>query len=231
MPEPETIFAHAGRLLEKSGALAGKHVLVTAGPTREAIDPVRYISNRSSGKMGYAIAEAAKRRGANVTLVTGPASIIEPSGVTVTRVNTAAEMHDAVMRALPSHQIVVGAAAVADYAPAEIATTKIKSAELTLSLKKNPDILAAIGSANPRPFVVAFAAETDSVESNAKQKLERKNADLIVANDVSDASIGFDADQNEVIVIARDGSSTKIERAPKLVVANRILDLIVAHLK
>ena len=230
MPDPPIIIERVKQHFIPRD-LDGQSVLVTAGPTREAIDPVRFISNRSSGKMGYAIAEAAKRRGANVTLVTGPASIIEPSGVNVMRVNTAAEMHDAVMRALPSTQIVVGAAAVADYAPAEVAKSKIKSAELTLSLKKNPDILASIASATPRPFIVAFAAETDSVESNAKEKLAKKNADLIVANDVSDASIGFDADQNEVIVIARDGSSTKIARAPKLVVANRILDLVVAHRK
>jgi phosphopantothenoylcysteine decarboxylase / phosphopantothenate---cysteine ligase len=205
----------------------GKSVLVTAGPTREPIDPVRYISNRSSGKMGYAIAEAARRRGANVTLVSGPTSIIEPSGVNVTRVNTAAEMHDAVLRALPSHQIVVGAAAVSDYAPQNVAAHKVKSQELSLTLKKNPDILGTIASANPRPFIVAFAAETESVEQNAREKLAKKDADLIVANDVSDSSIGFDAEQNEVMVIARDGSSIKIERAPKLVVANRILDLVV----
>jgi phosphopantothenoylcysteine decarboxylase/phosphopantothenate--cysteine ligase len=207
--------------------LEGKSVLVTAGPTREPIDPVRYISNRSSGKMGYAIAEAARRRGANVTLVSGPTSIIEPSGVSVTRVNTAAEMRDAVLRALPSHQIVVGAAAVADYAPQDVAAQKIKSSELSLTLKKNPDILGTIASANPRPFIVAFAAETESVEQNAREKLAKKDADLIVANNVADSSIGFDADQNEVLVIARDGSSTKIARAPKLVVANRILDLVV----
>ena len=215
--------------------LEGQSVLVTAGPTREPIDPVRFISNRSSGKMGYAIAEAARRRGANVTLVTGPTSINEPAGISVMRVGTAAEMHDAVLRALPTHQIVVGAAAVADYAPATMAHTKIKKErsgdELSLDLKKNPDILSAIGSANPRPFIVAFAAETDSVESNAREKLTRKNADLIVANDVSDASIGFDSDQNEVTVFGRDGAATKIARAPKLTVANRILDLVVSSIR
>ena len=215
--------------------LEGQSVLVTAGPTREPIDPVRFISNRSSGKMGYAIAEAARRRGANVTLVTGPTTINEPAGISVMRVGTAAEMHDAVLRALPTQQIVVGAAAVADYAPATMAQTKIKKErsgdELSLDLKKNPDILSAIGSANPRPFIVAFAAETDSVESNAREKLARKNADLIVANDVSDASIGFDSDQNEVTVFGRDGAATKIARAPKLAVANRILDLVVSSIR
>jgi phosphopantothenoylcysteine decarboxylase/phosphopantothenate--cysteine ligase len=229
MPDPPVLVARVKEHFVPRD-LEGKSVLVTAGPTREPIDPVRFISNRSSGKMGYAIAEAAKRRGANVTLVTGPTSLNDPAGVNVTRVTTAAQMHDAVMRALPSHQIVVGAAAVGDYAPSEVAATKIKSRELSLSLKKNPDILASIGSAKPAPFIVAFAAETDAMESNAREKLQKKNADLIVANDVSDSSIGFDSDQNEVTVIARDGSSTKIERASKLVVANRILDLVVARL-
>jgi phosphopantothenoylcysteine decarboxylase/phosphopantothenate--cysteine ligase len=215
--------------------LEGKRVLVTAGPTREAIDPVRYISNRSSGKMGYAIADAARRRGADVTLVTGPTNLPAPPGVAVANVTTAAEMRDVVMRHLASHDVVIKAAAVADYAPAGVADRKIKKEaagdELTLALRKTPDILAEIGVANPRPFVVAFAAETDNVEENAREKLQRKNADLIVANDVRDTSIGFDSDQNEVLVIARDGSTTRIERAPKLVVANRILDLVVAGMK
>jgi phosphopantothenoylcysteine decarboxylase/phosphopantothenate--cysteine ligase len=211
--------------------LEGKSILVTAGPTREPIDPVRYISNRSSGKMGYAIAEAARRRGAKVTLVSGPTAIPAPAGVAITRVTTAAEMHAAVMDALPAQQIVIKAAAVADFTPVSVSAQKIKKQageeEKTLTLKKTPDILAEIGARSPRPFVVAFAAETDSVEASAREKLVRKNADLIVANDVADPSIGFDSDQNAVTVIARDGSSTNIERAPKIVVANRILDLVV----
>jgi phosphopantothenoylcysteine decarboxylase/phosphopantothenate--cysteine ligase len=213
--------------------LTGRTVLVTAGPTREPIDPVRYMSNRSSGKMGYAIAEAARRRGATVTLVSGPTSLIAPAGVAFTRINTAAEMHEAVMQTLPSQQIVIKAAAVADYAPVAAADQKIKkesSTGLTLAFKKNPDILSDIGSATPRPFVVAFAAETENVEANAREKLMRKNADLVVANDVADSSIGFDSDQNEVIVIGRDGSTTKIEKAAKITVANKILDLVVERL-
>jgi phosphopantothenoylcysteine decarboxylase/phosphopantothenate--cysteine ligase len=232
MPDPSAI---ASFVKQHFGArdLEGKNVLVTAGPTREAIDPVRYISNRSSGKMGYAIAEAARRRGANVTLVSGPTSLPAPAGVAISSVTTAAQMHDAVMHALPQQQIVIKAAAVADYAPLAAATSKIKkdSVEaLTLTLKKNPDILSDVAAATPRPFIVAFAAETDHVEANAREKLQRKNADLIVANDVADASIGFDSDQNEVIVIERDGSTTRIERAPKIVVANRILDMVVQRL-
>jgi phosphopantothenoylcysteine decarboxylase/phosphopantothenate--cysteine ligase len=230
MPDPSAI---ASFVKQQFGArdLEGKNILVTAGPTREPIDPVRYISNRSSGKMGYAIAEAARRRGANVTLVSGPTALPVPAGVVFSRVETAEEMHDAVLRALPSQQIVIKAAAVADFAPASPAGKKIKkdaAGELTLTLRKGRDILAEVAAANPRPFIVAFAAETDSVESNAREKLRRKGADLIVANDVSDASIGFDSDRNEVLVIARDGTATKIENAPKIVVADRILDLIVS---
>jgi phosphopantothenoylcysteine decarboxylase/phosphopantothenate--cysteine ligase len=213
--------------------LEGRNILITAGPTREAIDPVRYLSNRSSGKMGYALAEAAARRGANVTLVSGPTALMTPAGVTLQQISSAAEMYERVMSALPRHQIVIKAAAVADFTPVEVADRKIKKGdrdELTLTLKKTPDILAAIGSASPKPFVVAFAAETDSVEANAKTKLLKKNADLIVANDVADHSIGFDSEQNEVVVLARDGSATRLAKAPKLVIANRILDLVLQHL-
>jgi phosphopantothenoylcysteine decarboxylase/phosphopantothenate--cysteine ligase len=214
--------------------LEGKHILVTAGPTREPLDPVRYISNRSSGRMGYAIAEAARRRGAHVTLVSGPVSMAAPAGVDLTRVGTAREMHAAVMAAAPHHQIVIKAAAVADFSAADVADKKIKkkegSDELTLTLRKNPDILADVSRLEPRPFIVAFAAETDSVEANAREKLQRKGADLIVANDVSDHTIGFDSHQNEVLVIARDGGTTRLEKAPKSVIANRLLDLILARM-
>jgi phosphopantothenoylcysteine decarboxylase/phosphopantothenate--cysteine ligase len=215
--------------------LEGHAVLVTAGPTREPIDPVRYISNRSSGKMGYALADAARCRGARVTLVSGPTSLPAPAGVEMVDVVTAAEMHDAVMQHLAAHDIVIGAAAVADYAPATVADRKIKKEatgeSLTLALKKNPDILAAIGAADPKPFIVAFAAETDDVEGHAREKLTRKNADLIVANDVSDGRIGFDSGENEVTVIGREGGGVRIARAAKVVVANRILDLVVERLE
>jgi len=213
--------------------LDGKSLLVTAGPTREAIDPVRYISNRSSGKMGYAIADAARRRGANVTLVSGPVSIPVPNGVAVSQVTSASEMHDAVLSALPQ-QIIIKAAAVADFAPPQAADRKIKKErgrdEMTLALRKTPDILEALARVKPRPFVVAFAAETNDVADNAKKKLDAKSADLIVANDVSDKTIGFDSDQNEVLIIARDGKSVKIAKSSKIVVANRILDEVVKRL-
>jgi len=232
MPDPPVIVARVQEHF-RARDLQGRSILVTAGPTREPIDPVRFISNRSSGKMGYAMAEAAQRRGASVTLVSGPTSLMSPAGVAFTRVNTAAEMRDAVMQNLAGNQIVIKAAAVSDFAPAATSPRKIKKEdgnELTLTFRKNPDILSDITSASPRPFVVAFAAETEAVEENARQKLMRKDADLIVANDVADHSIGFDSDQNEVLVIARDGSAIKIDRAPKLIIANRILDLVVERL-
>lgn len=215
--------------------LEGRRVLVTAGPTREPLDPVRYLSNRSSGKMGYAIADAARRRGAQVTLVSGPTSVIVPTGVDVQRVTTAAEMHAAVMRAAADHQIVIKAAAVADFAPVSVADRKIKKSEdrdtLTIELRKNPDILADVSKLSPRPFIVAFAAETDMVEQNAREKLRRKGADLIVANDVADARIGFDSNENEVLIIGRDGATTRFARASKDDIANRILDVVVAQLR
>jgi phosphopantothenoylcysteine decarboxylase/phosphopantothenate--cysteine ligase len=215
--------------------LKGRTILVTAGPTREPIDPVRYISNRSSGKMGYAIAEAARKRGASVTLVSGPTALDDPFGVAVTRVVTAEEMHAAVLAAAPQHQIVIKAAAVSDFAPRTIADRKIKKSEhteeLTLTLRRNPDILTDVARLTPRPFIVAFAAETEAVEANAREKLLRKGADLIVANDVKDPSIGFDSDQNEVLVIAAsDGSATRIAKSAKSEIANRLLDVIVARL-
>lgn len=232
LAEIPTIVARVQELFRPKD-LQGRAILVTAGPTREPIDPVRYISNRSSGKMGYAIAEAARRRGASVTLVSGPTSVTPPAGVSLTRVTTASQMHDAVVQNLRGQQIVIKAAAVADYAPAATASQKIKKAsgdELTLTFRKNPDIIDSIAAAVPRPFIVAFAAETEALEANAREKLVRKNADLIVANDVADTSIGFDSDQNEVLVISRNGQMTKIEKAPKIVVANRILDLVLEHL-
>ena len=233
MPDVPVLVEHV-RAHFVARDLAGKNVLVTAGPTREPIDPVRYLTNRSSGKMGYAIAEAARRRGANVTLVSGPVALPMPAGVTLTRVTTAEEMHAAVLAAAPSQQIVIKAAAVADFAPLQVADHKIKKRDgeegLTIALRKNPDILADVAHVDPRPFIVAFAAETDMIEENAREKLQRKGADLIVANDVADMAIGFDSDQNEVLVIGRDGATVRIARAAKSVIANRLLDLVVERL-
>ena len=214
--------------------LEGRRVLVTAGPTREAIDPVRYISNRSSGKMGYAIADAACRRGAIVTLISGPTALAVPAGVDVTQITTAQQMHDAVMANASGNHVVIKAAAVSDFAPVAVADQKIKKTadrdEMSLTLKKNPDILSALAKVEPRPFIVAFAAETSSLEANAREKLHRKDADLIVANDVSTDGIGFDSEENEVLIISRNGESSRLEKAPKFVIANRILDVVVKRL-
>ncbi len=236
MPDVPVLVEIVRSHFATSQDLQGRTILVTAGPTREPIDPVRYISNRSSGKMGYALAEAARKRGASVTLVSGPTALDVPAGVEVTRVITAEEMHAAVMAAAPRHQIVIKAAAVSDFAPRTIADRKIKKSdgveELTLTLKRNPDILTDVARLTPRPFIVAFAAETEAVEANAREKLLRKGADLIVANDVKDPSIGFDSDQNEVLVIAAsDGSATRIAKSAKSEIANRLLDVIVARLQ
>jgi len=233
MPDPPVLIARVQRHFGRRD-LEGKRVVVTAGPTREAIDPVRYLTNRSSGRMGYALAAAAERRGARVTLISGPTSLQAPAGVTLVPVESAQQMYDAVMAALPDADLVIKAAAVADFAPAQVAAQKMKKQpgvdSLTLELQKTPDIVAAIGALSRHPFLVAFAAETDAVEANAREKLARKGADLIVANDVSNRAIGFDSAENEVIVFGRDGTESRIARAPKSVVAERILDLVVARL-
>jgi len=214
--------------------LAGKTILITAGPTREAIDPVRYISNRSSGRMGYALADAAQNRGASVTLISGPTALLVPPNVRLTRVTSAKEMREAVFAEAPGQEVVIKAAAVSDFTPAEVAEHKIKKQpgqdEIVLRLKKTADILGELGASEPRPFIVAFAAETDALEAHAREKLTRKNADLIVANDVADTAIGFDSEQNEVLIIARDGSITRLARAPKRVIADQILDAVLARL-
>jgi phosphopantothenoylcysteine decarboxylase/phosphopantothenate--cysteine ligase len=233
MPDPPVIADQVRTLLGPRD-LDGVRVLVTAGPTREAIDPVRYISNRSSGRMGYAIAAAAARRGATVVLVSGPTNLTPPAGVDTVFVTSATQMHEAVMARVSTADLVVKAGAVADFTPIRPAERKIKKQEgvdsLMIELRKTPDILAEIGAMSPRPFLVAFAAETDTVEENAKEKLLRKGADLIVANDVSDRRIGFDSDENEVTVIGRDGVEERIDRAEKSIVADRLLDLLIPRL-
>ena len=233
MPDPPIIAEHVKRRLQPQD-LSGKKILITAGPTREPIDPVRFVSNRSSGKMGYALAEAAARRGAEVTLVSGPTALRVPPGVTMSPVSTAEEMYREVMGNLDSKDVIIKAAAVADYAPAEPLSSKMKKSvagdEVMLKLRKNPDILEEVARRKNGALLIAFAAETDSVEQNARQKLQRKGADFIVANDVSDSTIGFDSDQNEVLIIGRDGSETKLAKASKFVIANQILDLVLKNL-
>jgi phosphopantothenoylcysteine decarboxylase/phosphopantothenate--cysteine ligase len=211
-----------------SGALAGLTVLVTAGPTHEPIDPVRFLGNRSSGKMGFAIAAEAARRGARTVLIAGPVALPTPAGVERHDVETALEMEAAVRREAPSADLVVMSAAVADFRPHRYADRKIKRHEGTpeLELVPNPDILAALPEIAPAALRVGFAAETGLSDAEAQRKLAAKRADLLVANDVSRGDIGFGADQNEVVVYAPDAEPVRISRRPKSAVAFALLDLI-----
>ncbi|MBQ4890057.1 bifunctional phosphopantothenoylcysteine decarboxylase/phosphopantothenate--cysteine ligase CoaBC [Shewanella sp. MMG014] len=212
--------------------LAGVKLLLTAGPTREAIDPVRYISNHSSGKMGFALATAATQMGAEVTLVSGPVNLATPSHVNRIDVESAQNMLDAVMEHVDGQDIFIGCAAVADYRIAEVAESKIKkSAEnMQLEMTRNPDILANVAALKNRPFTVGFAAETDNVEEYARGKLERKKLDLIAANDVSIAGLGFNADANALHVFWQDGSQ-QLPATDKLTLAKQLLTLIATKIK
>ncbi|MFP4635411.1 MAG: bifunctional phosphopantothenoylcysteine decarboxylase/phosphopantothenate--cysteine ligase CoaBC [Nitriliruptoraceae bacterium] len=215
--------------------LAGRRVIVTAGGTREPLDPVRYLGNRSSGRMGYALAAAAARRGAQVVLVSAPTALDTPAGVERVDVTTALEMRDAVLARVDGADLVIKAAAVADFRPDRAAATKLKKdphdpdAAPSLTLVRNPDILAELGAARGdgrRPVLVGFAAETDEVEANARAKLERKGADLLVVNDVSSADAGFEVDTNRVVLLDRDGGRYELELASKPQIADGILDAV-----
>lgn len=217
MLEPPDLVARAAALFE-TGTLAGRHVLITAGPTQEPLDPVRYISNRSSGKMGYAVAQAALDAGARVTLITGPTALTPPSRAQVVRVATAQAMYDAVHAHASKADIFIGVAAVADYRAAEVAPQKIKKGAdtLTLVLQKNPDILASVAALTPRPYTVGFAAETGDVERLAREKLLAKGADLVAANEVG-ADLGFDTEDNALLLVDRQGTlSLPMQPKPKL---------------
>ncbi len=236
MPEPETIFAHVGRLLEDRGApLVGRRVLVTAGPTREAIDPVRYLSNHSSGRMGTAIAAAAWRRGAEVTLVAGPLAVPVPVGVHHLHVESTSEMQAAVERELPASDVLVMAAAPADYRPAEVSTSKLKKSgeARSIALTENSDILASTRTARrDGAVVVGFALETDDVVANARRKLDAKALDLIVLNDAKEPGAGFAVDTNRVTILTRGVEEP--ERLPLLTkheVGDAILDRVEALLR
>lgn len=226
MLEPMAIVAALSAAFE-GGRLAGRRVVVTAGPTREPIDPVRYISNRSSGRMGYALAQAFAEAGAQVTLISGPVVLTPPAGVEVIAVESAVDMADAVERTVDESDIFVAAAAVADYRTVDVAPQKIKKSgsDLTITLTQNPDIVARVASRSPRPFVVGFAAETDNVLVNARAKLERKQLDMIAANDVSDRSIGFDAEENALQVLWTGGEVT-LARASKQKIARELVAVI-----
>lgn len=231
MQEPT---AMAEQLVQFFGpkSLCGHNVLITAGPTREAIDPVRYISNHSSGKMGYSLAQAAAEMGAKVTLVSGPVNLATPPGVTRIDVDSAQQMLEAVMGQVEQHDIFIGCAAVADYRIAAVADQKIKKSaeQMQLALVRNPDILAAVAQHAIRPFTVGFAAETNDVEQYARGKLQRKKLDMIAANDVSIQGLGFNADSNALQVFWQDGSQ-QLPATDKLTLARQLLTLIEQQLK
>ena len=211
------------------GTLSGKKILITAGPTQEPIDPVRFITNRSSGKMGYSLVEAALESGANVTLISGPVNIEPPSNCNFVSIKTAKEMYDAVMHHISGMDVYIGTAAVSDYSPAKASDSKIKkdgsSSPMVLELKENQDILKSVSELDQRPYVVGFAAETNDLIKNAEKKLSNKNLDLIIANDVSNKEIGFDSDDNEVTLIT-EKEKYLIERQNKRKVSKKIIDFI-----
>jgi phosphopantothenoylcysteine decarboxylase / phosphopantothenate---cysteine ligase len=222
----EDILAAVHEVFKAQRDLDGETILISAGPTCEDLDPVRYITNRSSGKMGYAVAEAAAKRGAKVILISGPVNLETPAGVERVDVRSAEEMHRAVMERAGEASMVILAAAVADYRPAERRPEKIKktNAPLAISLEPTTDILANVAKNKGRKIVVGFAAETDHVAENARKKLASKNADLIVANDVTAEGAGFDRDTNVVTLFSRDSRDLALPKLPKSEVAQRILD-------
>jgi len=226
LAEAETIIGTVKQVLGKKGDLAGKRFVVTAGGTQEPIDPVRHIGNHSSGKMGYAIAEAARDRGAEVQLVTAPTSLPDPAGIKVTHIQTAGQMESAVVKAVAGADALIMAAAVADYHPKEAAKAKIKkeTASLTLELVRTPDIISEVKGDFLR---VGFAAESEDLIANARQKLEKKHLDLIVANDITNDKSGFDVDTNKVTMIDRNGKTDNLPLLSKREVADKILDKMV----
>ncbi len=227
LPEPHDILEEIHRLLKKKD-LAGERLLITAGPNHEPLDPVRFISNRSSGKMGYALARMGVRRGAEVTLISGPTSLAPPAKVHLIPVKTAAEMRQAILKEFPKATAVVMAAAVADYCPEKFVAKKIKRGKkpIQIRLKPNPDILKEIGLKKNGQILIGFAAETDALEANAKRKLRDKKLDLIVANDVTQAGSGFEADTNMAMIVDRNGGVHPLPLMSKDELADRIYDYL-----
>jgi phosphopantothenoylcysteine decarboxylase/phosphopantothenate--cysteine ligase len=232
LPEPDLIVEAGARLLSPSD-LAGRRVLVTAGPTHEDFDPVRFLTNRSSGKQGYALARVAWRRGADVTLVSGPSALAAPYGVNRIMVRTARDMQAAVVERFPEADVLLMAAAVSDYRPTQAEIRKIKRGrdEMQFHLTQNPDILKQVTPLKSRQIVVGFAAETHDLESEARRKMREKHLDLIVANDVNRPESGFQVDTNEVTLIPREGEAVPLPLMSKEEVAARILDQVVQLLK
>jgi phosphopantothenoylcysteine decarboxylase/phosphopantothenate--cysteine ligase len=234
MSEPEVIMAHAERMLQRGGShLDGKRIIVTAGPTRESIDPVRVITNRSSGRMGFALAQAAWARGADVLLISGPSALAAPEGVEVLRIESTAELASAVEAALPGADAMIMAAAPADYRPAKPAEGKQARGQgaVTMELEPTPDVLAStIGRRKPGAIIVGFALETGSAMARAQQKLSGKQLDLIVVNDALEPGAGFEVATNRVTLLGKDGSVTELPLASKHEVAHAILDAVEARL-
>ena len=231
LEEPEKIIKFITKLTNK-GPLSGKTITITAGPTREQIDPVRFISNNSSGKMGYSIAEAAIKYGAQVNLVTGPVSLDADKSINLHKINSASEMLDEVIKCMKSSDIFIGCAAVSDYKPSDYSNKKIKkddNSNLDIELEKNEDILKYVSDNFSESYIVGFAAETSDVIENAKKKLLTKNLDMIISNDISDKSIGFDADENEVNVITKD-ETLLLKKDKKIRIARQILKIISANI-
>lgn len=226
LAEPASIADAVAGLTKSKRDLDGEVILITAGPTQEPLDAVRYLSNRSSGKMGYALAEDAAQRGARVILVSGPVNLVEPPSVEVVQVRTAAQMHDAVLKHLEESTIIIKAAAVADYHRANAPQHKVKKTAARMSVELDPtvDILAELGRKKGDRLLIGFAAETENLIGEARRKLESKNCDMVVANLVSQEGIGFDSNENEVVLVTRDADPLQIRRAPKKEIAARILD-------
>jgi phosphopantothenoylcysteine decarboxylase/phosphopantothenate--cysteine ligase len=210
------------------------NILITAGPTREKIDDIRFITNRSSGRMGYALAEAALKRGMNVTLISGPVCLAPVKGINTIKVESASEMADAVFRLESEAEIIISAAAVADYRPVKVTKGKIKKSggEMVLKLERTTDILQTLGKSKRKNlFLAGFAAETERLLEYAEIKLKKKNLDLIIANDVSDSEIGFNSDANAVTLIFKDGKKIDIPRSSKKIIAEKIIDEIISTIK
>lgn len=231
LADPEKIVERIQQILNVPRDFEGKTVLVTAGPTREALDPVRFISNRSSGKMGYAIAESASKRGADVILISGPTTLNPPNNVKLVNVESAIQMRDEVMSYAAQSQIIIMSAAVSDYRPRDFSNQKIKRDKdvITLVLEENPDILAELGRNKKGQILVGFSMETENLLENSRKKLEKKNADLIVANDLSKEGAGFGTDTNIVTLINSSGQIKELPLMSKYDVANAILDEIINY--
>jgi phosphopantothenoylcysteine decarboxylase/phosphopantothenate--cysteine ligase len=228
LAEPSRIANAVAGLLMPKHDLEGETVVITAGPTQEPLDPVRFISNRSSGKMGYALAESAVERGAKVVLIAGPVQLPDPPAVTVIHVRTALEMRSAVLEHLAQSSIIIKSAAVADYHVSQVPPHKLKktATRMSLELDPTPDILAEVGLKKGDRLLIGFAAETENLVEEARRKLQSKNCDMVVGNLVGQEGTGFESDQNEVVLVLRTGESIPLSRAPKREIADRIFDQV-----